>query len=261
MSGPSHGLHLVLKLAGHEARHARAALLTKDHLFLGLLKLVDIGLEEYLSELSVAEQLATTGEVADLRHAFGNLDTTALRRSLRALAASQERAGDDLAATPRPSRECEKVLSQLSSTMEGWGCLGLLSLILEAPGKSTAEQFTSDGINPETILARMPRGQDRSETPKFARSVIQLHHEWRTLGGDKAPELSDLWRRIAPAAVLEFDGKGGVSLMQGGHCLMRLSSSQAESRRSIFGDSLAAAINEFEQGALPHPCKAPLAEF
>lgn len=260
MSGPSHGMHLVLKLAAHEARHGRSALLTKDHLFLGLLKVVDVGLGEYLSDLSVAEQLATTGEIADLRHAFGDVDTTKLRRALRSLVGRQEGTGGDVAA-PKPSRECEKLLSQLGSAHSGWGCLGLLGLLLESPGKSTSEQLDADGIDAGTILARSGVGQEPGDTPRFARSVLALHREWRMLGGDKAPELSDLWRRIAPAAVLEFDGNGGVSLMQGSHCLLRLSLSQAGSRSSIFGDSLAAAINEFEQGALPHPCKAPLAEF
>lgn len=260
MSGPSHALHLALKLAGFEAAHSGSALITKDHLFLGLLKLVDVGLRDYLSELSQAEQLATTGEVQSLRGAFGGIDTTRLRRALRARVSHHERTLEDAAPRPRPSRECEKLLAQVGSTIAGWGCLGLLGMLLESPGKETKAQLAEDGIDPCVLLANAGSLSGQDETAGLARAVALLHRQWRALGGDAAPDISDLWRRIAPNAVIEFDGNGGLGIMQGSHCLLRLDGRQSKSRVLLLGQSLAQSISEFEEGVVT-PCKAPLAEF
>lgn len=259
MSGPSHALHLVLKLAGFEAAHAGSPLVTKDHLFLGLLKVVDLELGEYLSELSMTEQLATTGEIEGLRNAFGEIDTTRLRRSLRAKVSCHERPRDERATRPKPSRECEKLLTQVTATAAGWGCVGLLELLMESPGKETLTHLNENGVDPKTLSH--PSGLEAHEHPAaFARSLARLHLEWRIIGGDDAPQLSDLWRRLAPSAVIELDGGGGISIMHGRHCLLRLSGDEARSRQAILGKSLAEAIGEFEKG-MQSPCKAPLAEF
>lgn len=259
MSGPSHALHLVLKLAAFEAAHAGSALVTKDHVFLGLLKVVDIDLKDYLSELSVTEQLATAGEIDGLRSAFGEQDTTRLRRALRARLTCDERPRQDGKLRPRPSRECEKLLSQVSATPSGWGCIGLLELLMESPGKETALHLKDMGLDPKSMV--FPSSLEAREHPgSFARAIARLHHEWRIIGGDNAPQLSDLWRRVAPTAVIEFDGNGGLSLMQGSRCLLRLGAAQSKSREVLLGKSLAQAIAEFEEGVAA-PCKAPLAEF
>jgi hypothetical protein len=95
MSPLSHALFLVLKLANLEARHARTKTITKDHLFLGLLKVVDVNLDDYFSQLSSPEQTATLSEIDSLRNTLCILDTTQTRRALRALLLSNQ---DDVAA-------------------------------------------------------------------------------------------------------------------------------------------------------------------
>lgn len=260
MSGPSHAPQLVLKLAGIEAAHGGSAVITKDHLFLGLLKVVDLGLQDYLAELSMAEQLATTGEIESLRTALGDVHTTKLRRSLRNRACCHERPHENATARPRLSRECEKLLSQLSATTTGWGCLGLLGLLLESPGKETLNQLKEDGIDARMLRSKSIISHGQREPIGIARAVLRLHQEWRMFGGDSSPELSDLWRRIAPSALIEFDGLGGFSITQGNHCLLRLTSAESDLRVPIIGTSLSQAISEFEEGVTA-PCKAPLAEF
>ena len=80
-------LALVWKVAEIEARHLGSPLIEPVHYFLGLLKVVDVDLDQInsLREMSTAVVGEITQDLADLRLAFDRADveTTPLRRQLR----------------------------------------------------------------------------------------------------------------------------------------------------------------------------------
>lgn len=167
MSSLSHALFLVLKLATFEAKHAQSKTITKDHLFLGLLKLVDVDLKDYLSELSKPEKTATNVEVENLRKSLCILDTTYTRRSLRKLLAPNVDPDEAMTDNPTPSTGYVDALEQLDSDTTLGACQSLLKLLLESPGKGTIAQLKTEGAKAELILAALPSSPEKSPNPRL----------------------------------------------------------------------------------------------
>lgn len=261
MSPLSHALFLVLKLANLEARHARAKTITKDHLFLGLLKVVDVNLDDYFSQLSSPEQTATLSEIDSLRNTLCILDTTQTRRALRALLLSNQ---DDVAAAsgqPVASTGYTDTLAMLKEAAHPAACLCLLKILLESPGKGTAAQLKTEGAKAELLLTALPKNQATEPPSSFAQSVVAMHKLWSKQCPGKQPELSECWRRLATGAVVEFTEQDTLRLMFANHCLVQLPAGDRQARAQVFGASLAAAFDEFEANAGQKPCRVPLAEF
>ena len=78
-------LVLVWRIAEIEAIHLGSRQIEPPHLFLGLLKVVDLNIEKLLAGTTSLHVAAVTREVQSLRDCFGEfvLDTTRLRRRLR----------------------------------------------------------------------------------------------------------------------------------------------------------------------------------
>jgi hypothetical protein len=261
MSPLSHALFLILKLANFEAKHAQAKTITKDHLFLGLLKVVDVNLDDYLSQLSTPEQTATLTEIAELRKALCILDTTQTRRALRKIL--MVKPDDDTAqsANPVASTGYTDTLAKLDNATPPAVSLSLLKLLLESPGKGTIAQFKKEGAKAELILAALPSGPTANPQFSFAQSMLEMHRQWGRQCPGKQPDLSECWRRLAVGIVVEFDEQAGLRLLQANHCLVHVPAGKAQARADIFGAELAAAFAEFEAGTSQKPCQVPLAEF
>ena len=257
----SHALFLVLKLAAIEAKHGQSKTITKDHLFLGLLKLVDVDLKDYLSQLSKPEQTATNEEIEDLRKALCILDTTTTRRSLRKLLAPNVDPEAPKTAEPVASTGYVDALEQLSAEATTGACQCLLKILLDSPGKGTVAQLKTEGAKAELILAALPSSSEKKAQPCFAESMLEMHRQWGKLCQGKQPELSECWRRLAVDSVVEFDGEAGLRLLHAHHCLVHVPSSNKNTREMIFGHSLATAFSEFEANSIEKPCRVPLAEF
>jgi ATP-dependent Clp protease ATP-binding subunit ClpC len=78
-------LVLVWRIAEIEARHLGSRQIEPSHLFLGLLKIVDLNLEKALVQATSIDTAAVNTEVEFLRRSFGeyDLDTTRIRRRFR----------------------------------------------------------------------------------------------------------------------------------------------------------------------------------
>jgi ATP-dependent Clp protease ATP-binding subunit ClpC len=78
-------LVLVWRVAEIEAIHLGSKQIEPPHLFLGLLKVVDLNIDRVLSETSVLNARTVKREIQSLRDCFNEflLDTTGLRRRLR----------------------------------------------------------------------------------------------------------------------------------------------------------------------------------
>ena len=113
MRALSHALFLVLKLATFEAKHGQTKTITKDHLFLGLLKVVDVDLKDYLEQLSKPEQVATHEEIEELRKALCILDTTHTRRALRKLLSPNLNPDAALSSNPSASTGYAEALAKM----------------------------------------------------------------------------------------------------------------------------------------------------
>jgi len=261
MRPTSHALHLVLKLACFEAKHGQSKTITKDHLFLGLLKVVDVDAEDYLSQLSKPEQISTRQEIEELRKALCILDTTHTRRSLRRLLAPNLDPDAPMTANPVASTGYAEALEKIEAEALPGACLCLLKILLEAPGKGTIAQLKTEGAKAELILSALPKTHGPSGESSFAESMLAMHRQWGKQCPGKQPDLSECWRRLAVGTVVEFDEQGGLRLMQANHCLVHAPSGKGKTREEIFGKSLSAAFEEFEANATQKPCKVPLAEF
>ena len=257
----SHALILVLKLACFEAKHGKSKTITKDHLFLGLLKLVDVDVEDYLSQLSKPEQQSTREEIEELRKAMCILDTTYTRRALRKLLAPKIDPDAAMTANPVASTGYADALEKISSEALPGACLCLLKVLLESPGKGTIAQLKTEGAKAELILSAMPASGAIKTQESFAQSVLEMHRQWGKQSQGKQPDLSECWRRLAVGAIVEFDEQAGIRLLQANHCLVHVPSGKPKGREEVFGRSLAEAFEEFEAGASQKPCRVPLAEF
>jgi hypothetical protein len=261
MSPLSHALFLVLKLANFEAKHARAKTITKDHLFLGLLKVVDVNLDDYFAQLSTPEQEATLAEIETLRNTLCILDTTQTRRALRSTLMSKP---DDEAAQlgqPIASTGYTETLEKLEEETYPDACLRLLMVLLLSPGKGTAAQLKKEGAKAELILAALPKAKSANPHASFAQSIVEMHKLWCKQCPGKQPELSECWRRLAAGTIVEFNELGDLRLMQANHCLVHIPADNRQGRAQVFGASLADAFDEFEGNAAQKPCRVPLAEF
>ena len=257
----SHALFLVLKLATFEAKHGQAKTITKDHLFLGMLKVVDVDLKDYLEQLSKPEQTATHEEIEELRKALCLLDTTHTRRALRKLLSPNIDPDAAVTANPSASTGYADALEKMEAEALASACLSLLKVLLEYPGKGTQTQLKTEGAKAELILAGLPAPTgDRPQTT-FAQSVLEMHRQWGKQSPGKQPDLSECWRRLAVGMVVEFDEQAGLRLLQANHCLVHVPAGKATARAEIFGAELAAAFAEFEASAQQKPCRVPLAEF
>jgi hypothetical protein len=257
----SHALILVLKLACFEAKHGQSKTITKDHLFLGLLKLVDVDVEDYLSQLSKPEQQSTREEIEELRKAMCILDTTYTRRALRKLLAPNIDPDAAMTANPVASTGYADALEKIGAEALPGACLSLLKVLLESPGKGTIAQLKTEGAKAELILSALP-SSDTSQPPvTFVQSVLEMHRQWGKQSQGKHPDLSECWRRLAIGTVVEFDDQAGLRLMQANHCLVHVPAGKPKARELVFGRSLAEAFEEFEAGASQKPCRVPLAEF
>jgi hypothetical protein len=257
----SHALILVLKLACFEAKHGQSKTITKDHLFLGLLKLVDVDVADYLEQLSKPEQTSTRLEIEELRKCLCILDTTYTRRSLRSLLAPNLDPDAPMTANPVASTGYAEALEKIESEALPGACLSLLKVLLESPGKGTIAQLKTEGAKAELILSALPSPDGSQSQTTFAQSVLEMHRQWGKQSQGKQPDLSECWRRLAVGAIVEFDEQAGIRLLQANHCLVHVPSGKPKGREEVFGRSLAEAFEEFEAGANQKPCRVPLAEF
>jgi hypothetical protein len=257
----SHALLLVLKLASFEAKHGKAKTITKDHLFLGLLKVVDVDVGDYLAQLSKPEQVSTQEEIEELRKSLCILDTTYTRRSLRKLLTPTVEEDAPMTGEPAASSGYADALQKIGPQGQTGACIGLLKVLLESPGKGTTAQLKSEGAKAELIINSLPTASPASDPASFAESVLAMHRQWGKQCPGKQPDLSECWRRLAVGTIVEFDDKGGLRLLQANHCLVNIPSGKGASRKEIFGASLAEAFAEFEANAEHKPCRVPLAEF
>jgi ATP-dependent Clp protease ATP-binding subunit ClpC len=78
-------LILVWQIAEIEARHLGSRQIEPSHLFLGLLKIVDLDLEKALAKSSSYDAVIVSDQVGILRRSLGeyDLDTTRIRRRFR----------------------------------------------------------------------------------------------------------------------------------------------------------------------------------
>lgn len=257
----SHALFLVLKLACFEAKHGQSKTITKDHLFLGLLKVVDVDVEDYLSQLSKPEQRSTEEEIKELRNALCILDTTYTRRALRKLLTPNIDPDAAMTANPVASTGYADALEKIGSEALPGACLCLLKILLESPGKGTGTQLKSEGAKAELILNSLTAGEAPKASGSLAHCLLELHRQWGRQCQGKHPDLGDCWRRLAAGAFVEFDPSQGLKLIQGSYCLVHIPANCGVQRAVIFGEALAKAFNEFESGAGSKPCRVPLAEF
>jgi hypothetical protein len=257
----SHALILVLKLACFEAKHGQSKTITKDHLFLGLLKLVDVDVTDYLEQLSKPEQQSTRAEIEELRQALCILDTTYTRRALRKLLAPNLDPDAPMTANPVASTGYAEALEKIGSTGLPGACLSLMKILLESPGKGTTAQLKTEGAKAELILSTLPSPDGSQPQTTFAQSVLEMHRQWGKQSSGKQPDLSECWRRLAVGTIVEFDEQSGLRLLQANHCLVHIPSGKPKAREEIFGQSLAQAFAEFESSADQKPCRVPLAEF
>jgi len=261
VSGPSQALQLVLRIAAIEAAHAGSELLAKDHIMLGLLKIVDIDLDPSLIQCSEVEREATLREVAELREALGTIDVTTTRRSLRQRAMKVNKGGRTPPPHPLPSRQYNEAMAKLAAGPERWGCRGLLKILLKNPGAATAAELCQRGIDPESLGSGTTEKKPDATLPPVVKAMIELHRAWSDLPNPHAPELSDLWRRLGNDMILEFDGKGAISVLQSGGIFFNIPREMKGRRLEIFGNSLSDAIAIFEDESCVFPCKVPLVEF
>jgi len=261
VSTPSHALFLAMRVANIEARHGGSMMVTTDHLLMAILKIADTDIDSYVRKISMIEQESTRTEIDELRTVLRGIDTTRLRRAIRTKIAQP-------AAAPQPeteslglSRQADEMMAKLRQAPEGWGCVGLLGLLMESPGRASAAEMSDQGVDRQDVLTSVRSARSSTEKASLSAKVIDLHTAWNSLSNGQAPALSDIWRRIGVNCMLEFDGKGGVTLLQGGSKLVEIRGAQANERLEIFGASIASAIQEFEQGISSYPCRIPLAEF
>jgi hypothetical protein len=261
MSHLSHGLILTLKLASFEARHLKAKTLTKDHLFLGLLKLADIDVSDYLGQLTKPEQAATDEEINALRKALCILDTTHSRRALRKLLRQPPDEDGPEIPTLAISAGFTDTLAKLSTDGSVFPCISLLKTLLAAPGKGMASQLKSEGSKGEILASSLLDSSSIDPDLAFAQSIVAMHSLWGRHTHGNQPDLGDCWRRLAADAAVEFDDKNGVKILYANQCLVHIPADRTQLRATIFGRALAQALAEFEANADRKPCKVPLAEF
>ena len=257
----SHALFLVLKLACFEAKHGQSKTITKDHLFLGLLKVVDVDVEDYVSQLSKPEQQSTREEIVELRNALCILDTTYTRRALRKLLGPNTTPDAAMKANPVASAGYADALEKIGSEVLPGACLCLLRILLESPGKGTDTQLKSEGAKAEIILESLTAAVAFRAPGSLAHCLLELHRQWGRQCQGKHPDLGDYWRRLAAGAFVEFDPSHGLKLIQANYCLVHIPANCGDQRAIIFGEALAKAFSEFESGSGSKPCRVPLAEF
>jgi hypothetical protein len=115
-------LVVVWRLAEVEASHLGSKQIEPPHLFLGLLKIVDLDISRALADTNVVQVDAVLREVQKLRDCFGEfvLDSTRIRRRLRRYLRS-----DPVSDKPRhlrrsaSSREIFATAETLSGSSEG----------------------------------------------------------------------------------------------------------------------------------------------
>lgn len=250
----SHALPLALQLTSLEARHLHAERLQPDHLILGLLKLVDVDLTNYLSQLPTAEAHATRSEIRALTDAFNLalVETTGVRRQLRYRLNPQGPSTHPAKGTPAPSTGYADVIARADDHPR-WPAISMLICALDNCGEATVAQLKESGSSREKLrqaaAERLRRCEDDEEWVGFIRSVPQLSRSWATISGATPLGLSEIWRRLLSQSQLRIAGDGTLHATRAKQTVLRSPASLKAEWAEVFGADLAESLTQFAASA------------
>jgi hypothetical protein len=246
----SHALSLALQLTNLEARHLHAEKLLPDHLLLGLLKLVDVDLTEFLEALPAAEARATRDEIQALTAVFGaaSIETTTLRRTLRYRLNPQGPSRTPSKQSPPPSLAYTDTLAR-ADVQWALPTLALLTCGLEGCGEATLGQLRESGYDPGKVRLAAERHQGSAaapgDWPAFIRGVAKLAEDWQDLPEASPPSLSAIWRRLLAKTQLRIEADGSLHARLGQKTVLRSPAELGADWDALFGADLAASLRQF----------------
>lgn len=246
----SHALALALQLTNLEARHLQAEKLLPDHLLLGLLKLVDVDLTEFLQTLPTMEASATRGEIQTLAAVFEgtSVDTTTLRRALRRQLNPNGPSRTPSKHSPPPSLAYTDTLAR-ADVQTTLPTLALLTCGLESCGEQTIELLRESGHDLDRLRLAAARHQEGAEAAgnwmALIRGIAKLAKDWEGLPKASPPALSTIWRRLLAQTQLRIEANGSLHAMLGKKTILYAPSALRAEWAELFGEDLAASLAQF----------------
>lgn len=250
----SHALPLALQLTSLEARHLHAERLQPDHLILGLLKLVDVDLTNYLSQLPAEEARATRSEIRALTDAFNLalVETTGVRRQLRYRLNPQGPSAHPVKATPAPSTGYADVIARADDHPR-WPAIAMLICALDNCGEATVAQLKASGSSRDKLRTaaaeRLRRSDGDEDWVGFIRSVPQLSRSWETIPGAAPLSLSEIWRRLLSQSQLRIAADGSLHATRSKKTVLKSPASLKGEWTELFGAELAESLAQFSASA------------
>ncbi len=250
----SHALPLALQLTSLEARHLHAARLQPDHLILGLLKLVDVDLEGYLSQIPSEEARATKAEIKALTDAFNAalVETTGVRRQLRYRLNPQGPSAHPSKATPAPSTTYSDVIARADDHPR-WPAISMLICALDNCGEATQSQLAESGSSRDKLRTaaadRLRRSEGDEDWVGFIRSVPQLRQSWENLAEAHPLPLSEIWRRLLSQSQIRITADGSLHATRAKQTVLRSPASLKGEWKELFGTELAESLAQFAANA------------
>lgn len=246
----SHALNLAIQLTCIEARHIHADQLQPDHIILGLLKLVDVNLGDYLQKIPDNEAHATKKEIKALTDIFNAslVETTGVRRKLRYRLNPQGPSDKPSKGNPPPSTEYTDVIARTDNT-HALPSISLLICALKSCSKNTILQFKESGCTVEklynTAQGYVVQSNQGDEWLDFIRSVSKLNETWGNTPGAHALSLSEIWRRLLNKAQVRIDTDGTLTVTRTKKTILVSPSSIKNDWSKLYGPELAESLLQF----------------
>lgn len=250
----SHALSLALQLANLEARHLHAEKLQPDHLLLGLLKLVDVDLSDFLKSLPTAEARATQTELKALTKVFNAalIETTSLRRTLRYRLNPQGPSRTPSKQSPPPSLAYTDAIAR-ADVHQSMPTLALLSCGLDGCGEATLAQIRESGYD----LGKLRQAAEQTQAATdctgdwatFIRSFAKLTRDWANLPEATPPALGAIWRKLLAQTLIRIAADGALHARSGKKTVLRAPAELRDEWPELFGTDLAASMMQFAEQA------------
>lgn len=264
----SHALSLALQLANLEARHLHAEKLLPDHLLLGLLKLVDVDLTDFLASLPAPAARATRAELKALAEVFNValVETTTLRRKLRYRLNPHGPSPTPSEQSPPPSLAYTDAITR-ADAQRTWPTLALLTCGLDGCGEASLVQMRESGYDPANLrrlaAESQPKRDSAGDWTAFIRDVAKLSGDWKNLPEAAPPNLGALWRRLLANAILRISADGTLHAKLGKKTILRAPAELRDEWPELFGGDLAASMRQFSEQAKTcgQPVEVPVDEL
>jgi hypothetical protein len=251
----SHALNLAIQLTCIEARHIHAEQLQPDHIILGLLKLVDVNLGDYLEKISDTEAHATKREIKALTDIFNAalVETTGVRRKLRYRLNPQGPSDKPSKGNPPPSAEYTDVIARTDNS-HALPSISLLICALKSCSKSTVLQFKESGSTLEKLCdaaqGYVVQNNTGEEWIDFIHSVSKLNATWVNIPGANALSLSEVWRRLLSKGQVRIDTDGTLTVSRTKKIVLISPASIKNDWSKFYGPELSESLLQFYKEAI-----------